>query len=122
MSFWITQYLKSMGDNFGQVTPLIYRSAQPSSARLIELRKKHNVLVNLNLRDDFTQQDRLEILRVGIIPYNIPLSDKEAPTVEDVEKALKILSTTGKDIVLVNCKGGRHRTGLIIACYRYRFD
>jgi len=117
MAFWLTQYLKSLGDNFGQVTPLIYRSAQPSADRLKELRAKCKVEINLNLRDDFGDEERNEILQAGMIPYNVPMKDDEAPAPWQILKALNVLRE-GNEVKLVNCVGGRHRTGLICAVYQ----
>jgi len=129
MPFWVTQYLKSLGDNWGQVTEAtltsnpIYRSAQPSKDRLSLLKPKYKIESIINLRDDLMQEEFIECANARIELLNYPMSDSKAPEVAQVDEILRVLLTTSKLVpVLVCCKGGRHRTGLIIACYRVRFQ
>jgi len=129
MPFWIAQYLKSLGDNFSKVTEAsltanpIYRSAQPSKDRLSLLKSKYNIESIINLREDLTKEEYVECAEAKIELLNYPMSDSKAPEVAQVDEILRVLLTTSKLVpVLVCCKGGRHRTGLIIACYRVRFQ
>lgn len=115
MPFFITQYLKSLGDNFGQVSATVYRSAQPDQKRLAELYRL-GIRVNLNLRNDLAPEEQAEVEGVGMEWVNIPLRDDEAPDPQRISGALSVLRRG--DTTLVNCRGGRHRSGLVIACYR----
>ena len=125
MPFWIAQYLKSLGDNFSKVTEAsltanpIYRSAQPSKDRLSLLKSKYNIESIINLREDLTKEEYVECAEAKIELLNYPMSDSKAPEVAQVDEILRVLLTTSKLVpVLVCCKGGRHRSGVIIACYR----
>jgi len=129
MPFFLFQYLKSLGDNWGKVTEAtltsnpIYRSAQPSKDRLSLLRPKYKIESIISLRDDLMQEEFIECANARIELLNYPMSDSAAPEVAQVDEILRVLLTTSKLVpVLVCCKGGRHRTGLIIACYRVRFQ
>jgi len=53
---------------------------------------------------------------------NIPIVDKAYPTTEQVNAFLKVTNdpTTGK--FFVHCAGGRHRTGIMGAVYRFNHD
>lgn len=123
---FLTSYLKSMGDNFGLVTSLpfsIYRSSQPSFSKLVEYKDKYNISTILNLRDDLSEKDlkdeESEVLNSGMNNFfHIPLSDKKEPSRVDILDCLDILVSRSFGNILIHCKGGRHRTSLIIACYR----
>src|SRR4249920_4073497 len=106
MSFWLFQYVKSMGDNFGVVVPgHIYRSAQPSA--LCELRDKYGIRAVLNLRDNAGPKERRDAEKAGLVWHQIPMKDVEAPTPDQIRDALDVLRSGVP--VLVHCKGGRHR-------------
>jgi tyrosine-protein phosphatase SIW14 len=122
MPFFPIQYLKSTGGNFGQVTSRIYRSAQPDQHRLKQFRDKFGLTVNLNLRDDLdsVNEERAEVEALGIHFIWFPMSDSKAPSETVIRGAVAYLAVPG--VILVNCKGGRHRTGLVCAAYRVLVD
>lgn len=115
MAFWLSQYLRSTPPNFGQVSSSVFRGAQPDKHRLEELRDRYGVQAILNLRDDNDPEEQAEVEAAGLLWYPVPMSDKAAPTDEEVRAALAVLSSGV--VTHVSCKGGRHRTGLICACY-----
>ncbi len=51
-----------------------------------------------------------------------PLSPSGPPSLSDLDAALAVLSDPARQPVLVHCKHGADRTGLVIAAYRIRFD
>jgi len=123
MAFFIFQYLKSLGDNFGQVSPSIYRSSQPDRDRLRKLYYNYKIKNIINLRDDLTSEEYDEVESMDMTLWNYPMSDSNAPTVSQVDSILFTIASHPKfSYLLVCCKGGRHRTGLILACYRVRYD
>jgi hypothetical protein len=117
MPFFLTQYLKSVGgNNFGKVTDRIYRSAQLNKKELLKVHVELGITLNINLRADLESEELVEIRAAGMEPVWIPMSDKTTPIPAQVAQALIMLRRP--EIKLINCKGGRHRTGLIVACYR----
>ena len=124
MPNFLFQYLKSYGDNFANVTPnrFIFRSAQPSREELRKYRDIYNIRRVLNLREDLPKQYFDDAATLNILFYNIPMKDDGEPKLGDIDLGLAIIkdSYINQIGILVCCKGGRHRTGLMIACYRYR--
>ena len=116
MSFWLTRYVKSMGENLGVVTSDLWRSAELSAKRLRQLRDEQDVRLMLNLQDDLPREEREEIAAAGIELAWVPMRDDAAPSVLSIKDALAVLRRP--ELKLVCCKGGRHRTGLIVAVYR----
>lgn len=121
---WIFQYLKSMGDNFGFVTDNVYRSAQPTKDDLKRLKANIQLDEVLNLRANLPLKYFDEANDLGIALDNIPMFDDSPPSPKDVDQALHIIRENyiSRSPILVCCKGGRHRTSLIIACYRVRYN
>ena len=116
MKFWLFQYVKSSGDNFGVVTPSLYRSAQPSRKDLERYIRKYKIGAVLNLRDDDVSKYQKDAAGLGLMFYNVPMSDKAAPTDEQIERCLQIMRGTVRTVV--GCIGARHRTGAVCAVYR----
>lgn len=121
---WVWQWIKSSGSNFGEVTPTIFRSAQPASSNLRQYRDRYGIRSVMNLREDigYESREQHEALQLGLSFKNIPMSDCDKPRHGDIEQALAALTFDPKWGWLVQCKGGRHRTGLVIACYRVRIQ
>jgi len=53
---------------------------------------------------------------------NIPMSDKQYPETAKIEQFLKLVDDPGTGKFYVHCAGGRHRTGLMGAVYRFNHD
>ncbi len=122
---WILQYLKSMGDNFGLVGATrkieygtVYRGAEPSYSRLIELRQKYGIRTILDLRRSVNQTEEEVRMRAAELRYYwIPMVDNDRPTDLSIKTCLDILQIRGNENIFVHCEGGRHRTSLVCACY-----
>ncbi|MFY9558040.1 MAG: tyrosine-protein phosphatase, partial [Blastocatellia bacterium] len=54
--------------------------------------------------------------------FNIPMSDKDYPKNETIDEFLRIATDEGNWPFYVHCAGGRHRTGLMGAIYRFNHD
>ena len=52
---------------------------------------------------------------------NIPMSDKSYPQDEQIASFLKLVNDPATGKFYVHCAGGRHRTGVMGAVYRYNF-
>jgi hypothetical protein len=53
---------------------------------------------------------------------NIPMSDIEYPATEHIEQFLAIIDDPSTGSLFVHCAGGRHRTGVMGAVYRFTHD
>jgi protein tyrosine/serine phosphatase len=52
---------------------------------------------------------------------NIPMSDKHYPQEAQIAEFLKLAGDSATGKFYVHCAGGRHRTGVMGAVYRYNF-
>jgi len=73
----------------------------------------------IDLQDDPTAYEKHNVEALGMKYVNIPMSDKDYPSSEKIDQFLKLVNdpTTGK--FYVHCAGGRHRTGVMGAVYRF---
>jgi protein tyrosine/serine phosphatase len=53
---------------------------------------------------------------------NIPMSDTEYPKSEHIQQFLQIVADPTSGKLFVQCAGGRHRTGVVGAVYRFTHD
>lgn len=100
--------------NLHQVSPEIYRSAQPSAADLKLLCEKLGVKSVLTLRD--LNDDTREAAGLPLALYRVEMEADDLEP-EKVALALRILRDAPKP-VLVHCWHGSDRTGLVVAAWR----
>lgn len=109
---WATPVDK--GFNLYQMTPSLYRSALPASDDLATLQGLQIGTVVTFIKDD----DKEWMADVPMGRVNIPLH-ADRVTDADVIRVLHVLQDAGeKGPVLMHCKHGRDRTGLMAAMYR----
>jgi uncharacterized protein (TIGR01244 family) len=103
--------------NFAQVSPDLYRGAQPTAAGFKMLAARH-VKTVVNLRDtDETDPNEAQLVKdAGMKYYALP-QDADKASLKDVEDFLAIVATAPRPI-FVHCHAGRDRTGLAVAAYR----
>jgi protein tyrosine phosphatase (PTP) superfamily phosphohydrolase (DUF442 family) len=104
--------------NFGQMDDSFYRGAQPKPADYKDL-KALGIKTIIDLRDDPSKYERPEAEALGMRYVNIPMSDKDRPKNEQIAAFFTIADDSANAPFYVHCVGGRHRTGLIGALYRY---
>jgi protein tyrosine phosphatase len=106
--------------NFGKVTDTIYRGALPHTEGYCALREKLQVLRVCSVIERESQADRKCALDAGIKEWRyIPFSDTEAPPPNRVKEWLDYIRTSEKKgSVFTHCRGGRHRTGVLVGVYR----
>lgn len=103
-------------NNLYQITPLIYRSAQPNAQGMQSL-DVMGIDTVLNLRsfhrdDALLQGTRLHAIRIPLRAWDVD-EDEE----DKLVAALQLLNNT-KTPILVHCQHGSDRTGTVIALYR----
>lgn len=53
---------------------------------------------------------------------NLPMSDTEYPMSEHIQRFLEIVDDPATGKLFIHCAGGRHRTGVLGAVYRFTHD
>ena len=106
--------------NLNQVAPNLYRSAQPTAKGFVAAQSTLKVLTVINLRE--TQSDAALLQGVQIEELSVPMNATNIKQA-DVISALKFLKAgETKGPVLVQCKHGADRTGVVIAMYRILYQ
>lgn len=107
--------------NFGQMDDHFYRGAQPKDDEYKELAAL-GVKAVIDLRDDAMPYAKTAVEAAKMRYVSIPMSDKDYAKDADVEAFLKIANDESNWPFYVHCAGGRHRTGLMGAMYRFNHD
>jgi uncharacterized protein (TIGR01244 family) len=108
--------------NFSQVDSQLYRGAQPSAEGVEELRARR-IATMINLRQPGEDPEAMEAVEnaarsAGLQYHSVPMSGWLAPTREDVELVLSLISDRTAQPVFVYCRRGADRTGTVVAIYR----
>ncbi len=107
--------------NRHKIAPGVWRSAQPSPAQIASLaRKGIKTIVNLRGERDCGSY-RLEVeacRRHGIKLVNFPLQSRSAPPAEVIHQA-RLLFQEAEYPILLHCKSGADRAGLMSALLMY---
>ena len=102
--------------NLNQVTPNIYRSAQPDIGGFANMAKALKLKTVIDLRE--SQTDAAYPGDTKIKPYYVPMNAMHITT-DQVVAALKLIKAhEGEGPILVHCLHGADRTGVVIAMYR----
>jgi protein tyrosine/serine phosphatase len=123
----ITLFLSTLQltGNFHEIIPgEYYRSAQPTVAKLDRYITTYGIKTVINLRgknasDQWYRDEMAETQRLGVKFVDFKMSARKQLTDTQVEKLLEILHDAPKPI-LVHCKSGSDRTGLVSAIYLYK--
>jgi tyrosine-protein phosphatase SIW14 len=101
--------------NFGQVSPSLFRGAQPSDEGFGALAKMGvGIVVDLRGEGD---NEREQVTKLGMEYVAIP-SQCSHMTAEGIAKFLAILRDHPDKKVFVHCHYGVDRTGMMVAAYR----
>ena len=106
--------------NFGQMDERFYRGAQPKEDDYRSLAAL-GIKTVIDLRDDATAYEKPAVEALGMRYVNIPMSDKDYPREEQIAAFLKLANDPDTGAFYVHCAGGRHRTGIMGAVYRFNF-
>lgn len=103
--------------NAAQVSPVLYRGAQPTGEGFQEL-KKLGVKGVISMRSG--QEDEKLAKGLGLFTFRIPTVQWRALD-RDVVAALKVIVTPSYQPVFVHCQAGKDRTGLVVGAYQVLF-
>ena len=108
--------------NFAQVDSHLYRGAQPSAEGVEELRTR-NIATMINLREAGEDPKAMQAVEnaartAGLQYRSVPMNGWLAPTRDDVELVLALISDRAAQPVFVYCRRGADRTGTVVAIYR----
>jgi protein-tyrosine phosphatase len=102
--------------NFGEVTPMLYRGAQPSKDGLINLLKM-GIEVVVDLREGERDDERDAVTKLGMQYVAIPWHCSH-PDNETTARFLTLLRENPDKRIFVHCYYGTDRTGMMIAALR----
>lgn len=104
--------------NFGKMDDSFYRGAQPKPDDYAALAAL-GIKTVIDLRDDPTDYEKPKAEAAQMRYVNIMMSDKNKPSEEQIAAFFAVANDESSRPFYVHCVGGRHRTGLIGAMYRY---
>lgn len=107
--------------NFGQMDDRFYRGGQPKEEEFQEL-KALGVKTVVDLRDDPQSYEKRAVEALGMRYVNIPMSDTEYPKDAQIQSFMKLVNDPATGKFFVHCAGGKHRTGVVGAIYRFNHD
>ncbi len=107
--------------NFGQMDERFYRGARPKESDYQALAAL-GVKTIIDLTDNSREYEQPAVEAAGLRYVNIPMVDKSYPSMEQVNEFLKVVDDPATGKFFLHCAGGRHRTGVLGAVYRFNHD
>jgi len=107
--------------NFGQMDERFFRGSRPEKADYPALAAL-GVKTIIDLTDNSMEYEKPEVEAAGLRYVNIPMVDKSYPSMDQVNQFLKVVDDPATGKFFVHCAGGRHRTGVVGAVYRFNHD
>jgi len=107
--------------NFGKMDARFYRGAQPEESDYKDL-KTLGVKTVIDLQDHPTSYEKRDVEALGMRYVNIPMSDSSYPKEEQIAAFLKLVNDPVTGTFFAHCAGGRHRTGVLGAVYRFNVN
>ena len=104
--------------NFGQMDDRFYRGARPKDEDYKALAAL-GVQTIIDLTDNSREDEQPAVEAAGLRYVNIPMVDKSYPSLEQINEFLKVVDDPATGKFFVHCAGGRHRTGVMGAVYRF---
>jgi protein tyrosine/serine phosphatase len=124
-----------------EVTPgRFYRSGQLTAEGFTEFVRRHGIHTIINLQDEYPDPDvrlrflgggtvkeselcrRLGVRYVYLPPDLIPRRQVPAHRPKAIDRFLALLDQESTYPVLIHCKAGLHRTGVMTAVYRMEYE
>ena len=107
--------------NFGQMDDRFFRGARPDEEDYPALAAL-GVQTIIDLTDNSREYEQPAVEAAGLRYINIPMRDKSYPSMDDINRFLKVVDDPSTGKFFVHCAGGRHRTGVVGAVYRFTKD
>jgi len=107
--------------NFGQMDDRFFRGARPDENDYPALAAL-GVQTIIDLTDNSKEYEQPAVEAAGLRYINIPMEDKSTPSMEQINQFLKVIDDPATGKFFVHCAGGRHRTGVVGAVYRFTHD
>jgi len=107
--------------NFGQMDDRFYRGSRPDENDYKALADL-GVKTIIDLTDNSREYEQPAVEAAGLRYINIPMVDKSYPSMEQINQFLKVVDDPSTGKFFVHCAGGRHRTGVVGAVYRFTHD
>lgn len=107
--------------NFGQMDDRFYRGARPKEEDYKAL-AAIGVKTIIDLTDNSREYEQPAVEAAGLRYVNIPMVDKSYPSMAQVSEFLKVVDDPATGKFFLHCAGGRHRTGVMGAVYRFTHD
>jgi len=107
--------------NFGQMDENFYRGARPKPEDFKNLAAL-GIKTIIDLTDNSKEREKPAVEAAGMRYVNLPIVDKAYPSAEQVNAFLKVANDPATGKFYVHCAGGRHRTGIMGAVYRFNHD
>jgi len=104
--------------NFGQMDERFYRGSRPKDQDYAALAAL-GIHTIIDLTDNSRAYEQPAVERAGLKYVNIPMEDKSYPSMDQVNAFLKVVDDPATGKFFVHCAGGRHRTGVMGAVYRF---
>jgi protein tyrosine/serine phosphatase len=109
----------SFQKNFDTVVPgRIYRSGQPGERQLEAWIRQHGLQGILTLRHGLPSYERELAERYGVKIFHVPFSANSGPSEKEWNVIREILTDEQNLPLLLHCRGGGDRTGIVTALYR----
>src|SRR5689334_4635906 len=107
--------------NFGQMDERFFRGARPKDEDYQALAQL-GVKTIIDLTDNSREYEQPAVEAAGLRYVNIPMEDKSYPSMDQINQFLKVVDDPSTGKFFVHCAGGRHRTGVVGAVYRFTHD
>ena len=104
--------------NFGQMDERFYRGARPKPEDFKAL-SALGIKTIIDLTDNSREEEQPAAEAAGLRYVNIPMVDKGYPEVAQINEFMKVVDDPNTGKFFVHCAGGRHRTGVVGAVYRF---
>jgi protein tyrosine/serine phosphatase len=105
-------------DRFAQVTPLLYRGAQPNAEQLAMLRDVGVKTIVTFITDKSVLRDEIAAAqKLGLTVHSYPFYGMSSPDPALLERIVDELRAADAP-VYVHCRQGRDRTSLVVALFR----
>lgn len=106
--------------NFGKVADSLYRGALPSAEGYRVMAERLGVRRVCSIIEHESEADARAALANGIEEWrHIAFSDRDAPDPSSVRRWLAYVRSAGESgAIFTHCRGGRHRTGMLVGVLR----